>query len=90
MNAEVRFDFEGKVAIVTGAARGVGRALVGELAPDAASYIAYAITRDPASTAGYPDRVVRMNPLIAPYHNGTGWGWHDAGRIQGLVAKPWA
>jgi hypothetical protein len=42
--------------------------------PDAASYIAYAITRDPASTAGYPDRVVRMNPLIAPCHTGSGWG----------------
>src|SRR5206468_3326013 len=43
MNAEVRFDFEGKVAIVTGAARGVGRALVGELAPDAASYSSGAV-----------------------------------------------
>jgi len=42
--------------------------------PDAASYIAYAITRDRASTAGYPDRIVRMNPLIAPRRTQDGWG----------------
>ena len=53
MNAEVRFNFERKVAIVTGAARGVGRALVGELAPDAASYSSGAvISVDGASGAG--------------------------------------
>ena len=42
--------------------------------PDAASYIAYAITRDRTSTAGYPDRAVRMNPLIAPQRRQDGWG----------------
>ena len=41
--------------------------------PDAASYHAYAITRDPHSQAEYPDRVVRMNPLIAPRRMGDRW-----------------
>ena len=42
MNAEYR-RLEWRVAIVTGAARGVGRALVGEFAPDAASYSSGAV-----------------------------------------------
>lgn len=41
--------------------------------PDIATYIAYAITRDRASAAPYPDRVVRMNPLIAPRRTADGW-----------------
>jgi hypothetical protein len=41
--------------------------------PDAASYIAYAITRDRTSSAAYPDRIVRMNPLIAPRRTADGW-----------------
>ena len=40
MNAAVRFDFEGSVAIVTGAARGVGRALVGEFVRARAQVVA--------------------------------------------------
>jgi hypothetical protein len=42
--------------------------------PDIASYIAYALTRDRVSVAAYPDRVVRMNPLIAPRRTADGWG----------------
>ena len=41
--------------------------------PDIATFISYAITRDRASAAPYPDRVVRMNPMIAPQRTANGW-----------------
>jgi len=62
MNAAVRFDFEGSVAIVTGAARGVGRALVGELVRARAQVVA--ADRDEAglaeTCAPYGERVASI------------------------------
>jgi NAD(P)-dependent dehydrogenase (short-subunit alcohol dehydrogenase family) len=64
MNGFPRFDLAGRVALVTGAARGLGRAISLALA-DAGAEVALGL-RDAAAHGGIPDEIERMGRRALP------------------------
>jgi NAD(P)-dependent dehydrogenase (short-subunit alcohol dehydrogenase family) len=83
VSAEVRFRFDGKVAIVSGAARGVGREIVGAFVDAGARVVAVGTEsfRDPAAAG-------RIRHELQSLDSGQARPSDETAKVREIAAKP--